>query len=147
MDTNTGEGNPKNLNWRQSKFVAEFVEHGNATKAAQAAGYSHPKQQGSRLLTHVDVQAAIEAHKRQLMVRAVDSSEWVVERLRIEAMDPENSDAARVRSLELMGKHYGIFAPEKQQIETVSSGFFADLKPEEDLPENVLPFKSDTCGD
>lgn len=147
MDTNTGEGNPKNLNWRQSKFVAEFVEHGNATKAAQAAGYSHPKQQGSRLLTHVDVQAAIEAHKRHLMVRAVDGAEWVVERLKAEAMDPENSDAARVRSLELMGKHYGIFAPEKTQIETVSSGFFADLKPEEDLPDNVLPFKSETCGD
>jgi len=77
----------------------------------------------------------------------VDGSEWVVERLRIEAMDPENSDAARVRSLELMGKHYGIFAPEKTQIETVSSGFFADLKPEDDLPENVLPFKSESCGD
>ena len=147
MDTDTPKGNEKNLNWRQSKFVAEFVEHGNATQAAQAAGYSHPKQQGSRLLTHVDVQAAIDAHKRQMMVRAVDGSEWVVERLRIEAMDPENSDAARVRSLELMGKHYGIFAPEKTQIETVSSGFFADLSAEEDLPLNVLPFKSETCGD
>ena len=147
MDTNTGEGNPKNLNWRQSKFVAEYVEHGNALRAAQAAGYSHPKQQGSRLLTHVDVIAAIEAHKRQMMVRAVDGAEWVVERLKVEAMDPENSDAARVRSLELMGKHYGIFAPEKTQIETVSSGFFADLKPEEDLPENVFPFKSGSCDD
>jgi len=147
MDTDKGEGNPKNLNWRQSKFVAEFVEHGNATKAAQAAGYSHPKQQGSRLLTHVDVQAAIEAHKRQLMVRAVDKHDWLMERLEVEALDPENSDSARVRSLELIGKVIGAFAPEKQQIETVSSGFFADLEPEEDLPENVLPFKSEGCGD
>lgn len=147
MDTNTGEGNPKNLNWRQSKFVAEFVEHGNATKAAQAAGYSHPKQQGSRLLTHVDVIAAIEAHKRQLMVRAVDKHDWLMDRLEVEALDPQNSDSARVRSLELIGKVIGAFAPEKQQIETVSSGFFADLEPEEDLPENVLPFKSGSCDD
>lgn len=147
MSNESPKGNEKNLNWRQSKFVAEFVEHGNATQAAQTAGYSHPKQQGSRLLTHVDVKAAIEAHKRQMMARAVDGSEWVVERLKVEAMDPENSDAARVRSLELMGKHYGIFAPEKQQIETVSSGFFADLQPEEEFADNVLPFRSETCDD
>jgi len=69
--------------------------------------------------------------------------DWFVGRLEVEALDPENSDAARVRSLELMGKHYGIFAPEKTQIETVSSGFFADLEPEEDLPPNVFPMKSD----
>ena len=147
MSTDKREGNPKNLNWRQSKFVAEYVETGNALQSARAAGYSHPKQQRSRLLTHVDVIAAIEAHKRQMMARAVDGSEWVVDRLKVEAMDPENSDAARVRSLELMGKHYGIFAPEKTQVEQVSSGFFADLEPDEVLPENVLPFKSSACDD
>lgn len=128
--TDTSTGNPKNLNWRQSKFVAEFVEHGNATQAAEAAGYSHPKQQGSRLLTHVDVKAGIEAHKRQLMARAVDKHDWLMERLEREAIDPENTDASRVRSLELIGKVIGAFAPEKQQVETVSSGFFADLEPE-----------------
>jgi len=128
--TDTSTGNPKNLNWRQSKFVAEFVEHGNATQAAVAAGYSHPKQQGSRLLTHVDVKAGIEAHKRQLMARAVDKHDWLMERLEREALDPENTDASRVRSLELIGKVIGAFAPEKQQVETVSSGFFADLEPE-----------------
>ena len=143
MDTDKGQGKPERLNWKQSKFVAEFVECGNATQAAQAAGYSHPKQQGSRLLTHVDVKAAIEAHKRQLMVKAVDKHDWLMARLEVEAMDAENSDAARVRSLELIGKVIGAFAPDKQQIETVSSGFFADLEPEEDLPPNVFPMKSD----
>jgi len=147
MDTNKGEGNPKNLNWRQSKFVAEYVETGNALQSARAAGYSHPKQQGSRLLTHVDVIAAIEAHKRQLMVKAVDKHDWLMSRLEVEALDAENSDAARVRSLELIGKVIGAFAPDKQQIETVSSGFFADLEPDEVLPENVLPFKSGACED
>ena len=143
MNTDKREGNPKNLNWRQSKFVAEYVETGNALQSAQAAGYSHPKQQGSRLLTHVDVIAAIEAHKRQLMVKAVDKHDWFMGRLEIEALDPENSDAARVRSLELFGKVIGAFAPEKTQIEQVSSGFFADLEPEQDLPPNVFPMKSD----
>ena len=95
-----------------------------------AAGYSHPKQQGSRLLTHVDVKAGIEAHKRQLMARAVDKHDWLMERLEKEAIDPENTDASRVRSLELIGKVIGAFAPEKQQVENVSSGFFADLEPE-----------------
>jgi len=146
MDTDKGEGNPKNLNWRQSKFVAEYVEHGNALKAAQAAGYSHPKQQGSRLLTHVDVIAAIEAHKRQLMVKTLDKGVESIENLWAMGLDDEIPPAVRARCFELVAKAHGQFI-ERQQIETVSSGFFADLEPEEDLPENVLPFKSISCDD
>jgi phage terminase small subunit len=146
MDNESPKGNEKNLNWRQSKFVAEFVEHGNATQAAQAAGYSHPKQQGSRLLTHVDVKAAIEAHKRQMMVKTLDKGIESIEHLWRMGLDEDIPAAVRARCFELVAKANGQFI-ERQQIETVSSGFFADLEPEDDLPENVLPFKSETCGD
>lgn len=142
---NKAERSHDKLNWRQSKFVSEFVEHGNALQAAKAAGYSHPKQQGSRLLTHVDVKAAIEAHKRQMMARTVDKTDWLIERLTQESIDPNNADASRVRSLELLGKIYGSFAPEKQQVETISSGFFADLtdsEEEEEVSSNVFAIKS-----
>lgn len=135
------------LNWRQAKFVAEFVVHGNATDAAKAAGYAHPKQQGSRLLTHVVVKAAIEAHKRQLMALAVDETDWLLDRLKVEALDPENGESTRVRALEVMGRIYGSYAPEKQQIETVGSGFFADLSADDDetpAGDNIIPFVSGT---
>ena len=142
---NKAERSHDKLNWRQSKFVSEFCLHGNALQAAKAAGYSHPKQQGSRLLTHVDVAAAIEAHKRQMMARTVDKTDWLIERLTQESLDPNNADASRVRSLELLGKIYGSFAPEKQQVETISSGFFADLEEEkevEGISSNVFAIKS-----
>jgi phage terminase small subunit len=49
------------LNDKQRRFVAEYLVDLNATQAAIRAGYSAKtaKQQGSRLLTNVDVQAAM----------------------------------------------------------------------------------------
>ncbi len=46
---------------KQERFVQEFMIDSNATQAAVRAGYSDhtAKQQGSRLLTNADVQAAI----------------------------------------------------------------------------------------
>jgi hypothetical protein len=45
-----------------------------------------------------------------------------------EAGDADNSEAARVRALELLGKVEGIFAPDKKQIETINGGdFLANL--------------------
>ena len=46
---------------QQERFVLAYVAEPNATKAAIAAGYSEKtaKQQGSRLLTSVDVSTAI----------------------------------------------------------------------------------------
>lgn len=43
------------MNNRQRKFADFFIECGNATEAAKKAGYKQPKQQGSRLLTNVDL--------------------------------------------------------------------------------------------
>lgn len=49
------------LNPKQQAFVREYLVSLNATQAAIAAGYSvaTAKQQGSRLLTHADVKAAL----------------------------------------------------------------------------------------
>ena len=46
---------------RQQRFAEEFAKDANATQAAVRAGFSKKaaKQQGARLLTYVDVQAAI----------------------------------------------------------------------------------------
>ena len=55
------------LTLKQARFVEEYLLDLNATQAAIRAGYSEKtaKQQGSRLLTNVDVQAAVaEGHAR-----------------------------------------------------------------------------------
>lgn len=43
------------MNDRQKAFADYYIECGNATEAARRAGYKQPKQQGSRLLTNVDL--------------------------------------------------------------------------------------------
>ena len=50
------------LNDKQRFFVVEYLKSRNATKAATAAGYSAKtaQQQGSRLLSHVEIKAEIE---------------------------------------------------------------------------------------
>ena len=44
---------------RQKAFADYYIECGNATEAARQAGYKQPKQQGSRLLTNVDISVYI----------------------------------------------------------------------------------------
>ena len=59
------------LTLRRQKFVSEYVETGNATQAATLAGYS-PRtaySQGSRVVTFVEVQQAIETERQTLRVR------------------------------------------------------------------------------
>lgn len=60
------------LNHKQAAFVREYLICQNATQAAVKAGYSAAtaKQQGSRLLTNVDVQAAIAKGKKRVAARA-----------------------------------------------------------------------------
>lgn len=55
------------LSDKQEMFVNEYLKCFNATKAAKAAGYSEAtaKQQGSRLLTNVDVDSHIRAYLKQ----------------------------------------------------------------------------------
>jgi hypothetical protein len=45
---------------KQRRFLEAYLTSWNATHAAEVAGYKHPRQQGSRLLTNVDIQAAIQ---------------------------------------------------------------------------------------
>ena len=107
------------LNHRQQRFVEEFIVDLNCTQAAVRAGYSvkTAKQIGSRLLTHVDVALAIEKKKAELAERTGATQEWVIEKLqavheasmeRTKAGTAYNPAAAN-RSLELIGKHGGMW--------------------------------------
>jgi hypothetical protein len=76
---------------RQQRFVAEFLVDLNATRAAQAAGYSAKtaRQAGSRLLTNIDVSAAVAAGQAVHLDRLALTKQRVLqEYARIAFLDP-----------------------------------------------------------
>lgn len=71
----------KKLPHKRRMFVEALVgpANGNRTKAAAMAGYTHPKQEGHRLLTFADVSGAV-AERLDRMADAM-SSEEIIARL------------------------------------------------------------------
>jgi phage terminase small subunit len=71
------------LNDRQQLFVHEYLVDRNATQAAIRAGYSEKtaKQIGSRLLTNVDVVAAIDARRAAVSEKLEITQERVLQEL------------------------------------------------------------------
>ena len=121
---------------RQERFVVEYLATANGAEAARRAGYSEhtAKEIASENLTKPNVKRAITAKRDQLMTDSEDKVGWLVERLTAEATSDDNNDSTRVRALEILGKVYGAFAPEKQEVTTYSASFLADL----DLDESDL---------
>ena len=98
---------------KQESFCREYLVDLNATAAAHRAGYSErtAKQQGSRLLTNVDVQAAIAEAQEARAKRTSLTQDAVVEGLLKEAKftGDGSSPAARVSAWAHLGRHLGIF--------------------------------------
>lgn len=71
------------LTERQRRFVEEYLVDGNATQAATRAGYSPAtaRQQGQRMLTNVDIKAALKAAQGQRSERIGVTQDRVVEEL------------------------------------------------------------------
>jgi phage terminase small subunit len=101
------------LNTKQAAFVVEYLTDFNATQAAIRAGYSPDtaKQQGSRLLTHVDVRAAINDAIHERSNRTLISQDAVLLGLLEEARHTGegSSHSARVSAWAHIGKHLGMF--------------------------------------
>lgn len=98
------------MNNRQTLFAKEYAVSLNATQAAIKAGYSEhtAAEQGSRLLTNVQVQKAIEASTQKVATRLELTAELVLNGLLDIALNGER-EANRVRSFELLGKHLSLF--------------------------------------
>ena len=105
------EPTPK-LTPKQQRFVQAFAANGgNASKAAEAAGYRLPRSQGSRLLTNVDIINAIDG-LRQASDEATIATREERWRLWTQAMRGEiegYEPRARLRASELLGKAQGDF--------------------------------------
>ena len=134
----------KPVNLRQEKFVMEYLASGNATQSAERAGYTHPNHQAFRLLLNDSVKAAIEAQRNRLMQDSEAKVARYVAALEKEASNSKNADGARIRSLELLLKVVGGFAPEKQEVHSYHGAFLADLDMDEpDLDELLVDNSKD----
>jgi len=74
------------LRKKQQAFVDEYLKCWNAAEAARRAGYSErtARQQGSRLLTNVDIQAAIQERLDELAMGADEVLVRLAEQARAE---------------------------------------------------------------
>jgi hypothetical protein len=86
----------------------------NATKAAKAAGYAAGSaySEAHRLLKCVDVRKRIVEFEDGLVAESVERGDITPESIlaQLEAIaSGSGSDGARVRALELLGKHYGLW--------------------------------------
>lgn len=128
---------------RQRAFVEAYLVSLNAADAARQAGYS-PKtanREGSRLLSNVDVQAAIAAAQAERSRRTEVTQDWVLGALRAEASDrgEGSSHSARVSALSQLGKHLGMFVERVKvegglQLRIVEEIVDADPDPDGEAP-------------
>jgi len=103
----------KKLTPKQQRFVDEYLVDLNATQAAIRAGYS-AKTAGSigqRLLTKIEIQAELAAAMAAREERTEITADYVLRRLKEEAelTGEGSSHSARIKALELLGKHQGMF--------------------------------------
>lgn len=118
--------NPDYITPKQQAFIQHYMANGgNGTQAAISAGYAEKSARvtASELLKMPKVQKRLQGEKEEQKERLALDADWIVSKLMHEALNAE-SDATRVRSLELLGKHVGIFAPEKKELSVNQGGDF-----------------------
>ncbi|MFL6872006.1 MAG: terminase small subunit [Candidatus Azotimanducaceae bacterium] len=111
---------------KQTIFVHEYLRDLNATRAARDAGFAHPNVQGSQILAKPHIKKRLAEAILERSKRLQIDADWVVSQLEKEAADQSNSSAVRVRALELLGKHLGVFSSDKLVANTTTT-LFADI--------------------
>lgn len=116
---------------KQKRFVDEYLVDLNATAAAKRAGYSAKRasELGYQLLQKTTVQASIQQAMQARSQRLCITQDFVLERLR-EIAEREASDApdselkysAKLRALELLGRHLGLFEDRLRLAGSIDTG-------------------------
>ncbi len=137
---------------KQKRFVAEYTVDCNATAAAIRAGYSNKtaKQKGYGLLKIPEVQEAIQEEIVKRQKRTQITGDMVVEELdkiarskvedyyRDYGLEIKMND--KLKALELLGKHLGIFEAKTQKSSDGGNPLNAILKiTEGDVDTDGIP--------
>ena len=128
VDTETKE---QRLTLRQERFVLEYIASGNATEAARLAGYANPNMHSARMIANDRIARHIELRRSVVVEDLEGKIARYVAALEKEAEDKVNNESSRIRSLELLLKVAGGFAPQETVVSTFHAGFLADIDLEE----------------
>lgn len=133
----------KKLTTKEQLFVMEYLACNSGAEAARRAGYSEntAKEIAYENLTKPHIKDAIEQKRTEQLGDIESRTDWLVNRLTVEATDENNGESTRVRALEVLGKVFGSYAPEKAEVTTYSGAFLADLDLNEPL-EDELPVEN-----
>ena len=104
-------------NKRRELFAREYVVDFDGAAAARRAGYSERSAHvtASRILSDAKAQERIAELSGEAVERNDITVDWILERLRPEALNAA-TDGARVRALELLGKYHAIFV-DRQKVD------------------------------
>jgi phage terminase small subunit len=121
------------MNAKQEAFAIEYLKDRNATQAAIRVGYSEKTaySQGCRLLKKAEVQEFINSKQEEARANATITVDDIVEQLKEIASNVLAKDADKIRALELIGKHLGMFTERvemKGQIDTAVTKLDGILK-------------------
>ena len=116
----------KKLSDKQRRFCEEYLSDCNATQAAIRAGYSErtARTQGQRMSTKSNIQRYIEKLQSERGKRLNISQDDVIRELSDIAFQPLNGENMttgaikvneKIRALELLGKHFGMFVDRVEQ--------------------------------
>lgn len=100
------------LTEKQKRFCEEYLIDLNATQAAIRAGYSKrtARSQGQRMLTHVDIQMHLKELMSSRAARVEITADTVLGELaKIAAAEVDIKGSDKMKALELLGKHLGLF--------------------------------------
>lgn len=106
------------LTAKQERFVSEYLLDLNATQAAIRAGYKEKTaySSGQRLLKNVEIQNALTAAMKRREQRTEITADRVLKELAAIALDEaaDYNDSRlrytnKIKALELLGKHLGMF--------------------------------------
>tara|TARA_R100000388_G_C7229660_1_gene153874 strand:- start:875 stop:1306 length:432 start_codon:yes stop_codon:yes gene_type:complete len=129
----------KKLTTKEQLFVMEYLACNSGAEAARRAGYSEnaAKEIAYENLTKPHIKNAIEQKRTEQLGDIESRTDWLVNRLTAEATDENNGESTRVRALEVLGKVFGSYAPEKAEVTTYSGAFLADLDLNEPLDDEL----------
>lgn len=82
------------LSAMQRTFLVEYLLTGNATRAAEAAGYTHPDKQGPRLRHNDKIQAAIDEYFHRQEMSAGEVIARLSQQAKAEYADYINADGS-----------------------------------------------------
>ena len=100
----------RKLSPKQHKFVDRYLVLGNATKAAELAGYAKnsAKVTGARLLTNANISKIIRDRQQKAENKADVTMEWWLKEVK-HLVDKAEKDSDKAKGLEMLGKHLGAY--------------------------------------